>query len=185
MDIITIMFIAVGLSMDAFAVSITCGISMVKLKIRSALRISLAFGGFQAIMPVIGYLAGLSIRSLMESVDHWIAFALLAFIGFKMIYESVYMDGDGKKVNADDALTLLGLSIATSIDALAVGISLSFLKVNIFSPAIIIGVVTFLISFAGTVIGTRFGHLFEKKMEILGGLILIGIGIKILLEHLF
>ena len=184
MDILTILLIAVGLAMDAFAVSISCGISMVKLRLRSALRISLAFGSFQAIMPVIGYLAGLSIRALIQSIDHWIAFSLLAFIGCKMIYESLFMDGDEKKVDADDLLTLLVLSIATSIDALAVGISLSLLDVNIISPAVIIGVVTFLISFAGTVIGTRFGHLFEKKMEVVGGLILIGIGFKILFEHL-
>ncbi len=184
MDTLTILFIAVGLAMDAFAVSITCGVSMVKLRVRSALRIALAFGGFQALMPVMGYLAGLSIRTFMVSVDHWIAFSLLVFIGCKMIYESFSMDGDGKKRNADDALTLLGLSIATSIDALAVGFSLSLLKVDIIAPALIIGVVTFLISFAGTYIGTRVGHLFERKVEVLGGLILIGIGIKILVVHM-
>ena len=184
MYIPTILLIAVGLAMDAFAVSISCGISMVKLRFRSALRISLAFGLFQAVMPVIGYLAGLSIRDLIQSVDHWIAFSLLAFIGCKMIYESLFMDGNGKRVDADDLMTLLFLSIATSIDALAVGISLSLLKVDILSPAIIIGVVTFLLSYAGTVIGTRVGHLFERKMEVVGGLILIGIGIKILCEHL-
>ena len=185
MNTLTIILIAVGLAMDAFAVSITCGISMVKLRLRSALRISLAFGSFQAIMPIVGFLAGLSIRGLIQSFDHWIAFSLLAFIGCKMIYESLFMDSDEKKMDVDDLLTLLGLSIATSIDALAVGISLSLLKVDILSPAIIIGIITFLISFAGTVIGTRFGHLFEKKMEIAGGLILIGIGFKILFEHLF
>lgn len=184
MDILTILLIAVGLAMDAFAVSISCGISMVKLKLRPALRISLAFGAFQAIMPILGYLAGLSIRALIQRFDHWIAFFLLAFIGCKMIYESLFMDGNGKKVDVDNLATLLILSIATSIDALAVGVSLSLLKVNILSPAVIIGVVTFLISFAGTVTGTRFGHLFERKMEVVGGLILIGIGLKILLEHL-
>ena len=109
---------------------------------------------------------------------------MLAFIGSKMIYESLFMDGNEKKVDADDLSTLLVLSIATSIDALAVGISLSLLKVNILAPAVIIGIITFLISFGGTVIGTRFGHLFEKKMEVIGGLILIGIGLKILFEHL-
>jgi putative Mn2+ efflux pump MntP len=183
-DTLTILFIAVGLAMDAFAVSITCGVSMVKLRVRSALRIALAFGGFQALMPVMGYLAGLSIRAFMESVDHWIAFSLLVFIGCKMIYESFSMDADEKKRDADDALTLLGLSIATSIDALAVGFSLSLLKVDIIAPALIIGAVTFLISFAGTYIGTRVGHLFERKVEVLGGLILIGIGIKILIQHM-
>lgn len=184
MDLLTILFIAVALAMDAFAVSISCGISMVKLRLHSALRISLAFGAFQAVMPVVGYLAGLSIRTLMESIDHWIAFFLLAFIGCKMIYESLFMEGDGKTMDTDHLPTLLILSVATSIDALAVGISLSLLKVDIIHPALIIGVVTFTLSFAGTLIGTRFGHLFERKIEVIGGLILIGIGVKILLEHL-
>lgn len=185
MQTLTILLIALGLSMDAFAVAITFGLTMQVLRIRYALRIALFFGAFQALMPIIGYLAGLSIRGFMSGFDHWIAFALLAFIGSKMIYESYALDEDEKSMNPQDLLLLLTLAIATSIDALAVGISLSFLKINIVQPAMIIGMVTFLLSFLGVLIGKSMGHLFEKKIEILGGLILIGIGLKILLEHLF
>ena len=184
MDIFTIFFIAVGLAMDAFAVSIASGLTMEKLKIRYALKIALFFGVFQAVMPIIGFTAGLSIREFMTSFDHWIAFGLLTFIGSKMIYESVFMDGNDKKMDPNNIGMLLILSVATSIDALAVGISLSLLKVNIFMPAFIIGVVTFILSYLGVFIGRRVGHLFEKRIEVIGGLVLIGIGTKILIEHL-
>ena len=181
----TILLIAVGLSMDAFAVAISFGLGMRVLHLRYALRIALFFGVFQAIMPIIGYLAGLSIRGFLENFDHWIAFALLFFIGSKMIYEAFALEDDQKPMNPQDLLLLFTLAFATSIDALAVGLSLSFLKVDILQPAIIIGVTTLAISFAGVFIGQRLGHLFEKKIEIAGGLILIGIGLKILCEHLF
>lgn len=184
MDIITIFFIAVGLAMDAFAVSIASGLTMEKLRIRYAIRIAFFFGAFQAFMPIIGFMAGLSIRDYICHIDHWIAFGLLAFIGSKMIYESVFLDGDDKKMDPNDVKMLLVLSVATSIDALAVGISLSLLKVDIFLPALIIGVVTFILSYLGVLIGKSMGHLFEKKIEVIGGLVLIGIGIRILIEHL-
>lgn len=184
MDILTVIFIAVGLAMDAFAVSIASGITMEKLRIRYALRIAFFFGVFQAIMPIIGFTAGLSIREFISQFDHWIAFGLLVFIGSKMIYESLLLDGDEQKMDPDDFGLLLVLSIATSIDALAVGISLSLLNVDIFLPAFIIGIVTFILSYLGVFIGRRVGHLFEKKIEVLGGLVLIGIGLKILIEHL-
>jgi putative Mn2+ efflux pump MntP len=184
MDIITIIFIAFGLAMDAFAVSVTSGITIKQLKVRNALKIALFFGAFQAFMPVIGWLAGLSLRAIISSVDHWIAFGLLFVVGCKMIYESVKLEPKERTINPLDVSILLMLSIATSIDALAVGVSFAFLKVSIATPVIIIGVVTFILSFTGVYIGDRFGHFFEKKIEIAGGLILIGIGMKILIEHL-
>jgi putative Mn2+ efflux pump MntP len=185
MPIITIVLLALGLSMDAFAVAISFGLGMRVLHLRYAFRIALFFGVFQALMPIIGYLAGLSIRGFLESFDHWIAFVLLAFIGAKMIYEAFVMDDDQKPMNPQNLLLLFTLAVATSIDALAVGLSLSFLKVDILQPAVIIGLITLGLSFMGVLIGQRLGHLFEKKIEILGGLILIGIGVKILCEHLF
>jgi len=183
MPITTILLIAVGLSMDAFAVAITFGLGMRVLHFRYAFRIALFFGLFQALMPIIGYLAGLSIRGFVERFDHWIAFGLLSFIGSKMIYEAFSLE-DERPMDPQDLLLLLTLAFATSIDALAVGLSLSFLKVDIVQPAVIIGVTTLLISFAGVIIGQRMGHLFEKKIEIAGGIILIIIGIKILCEHI-
>lgn len=185
MNSFTILLIAVGLAMDAFAVSIASGLTMTRFRIRYVFRIALAFGLFQAIMPIIGFLAGLSIRDFLASIDHWVAFGMLSFIGCKMIYESISMDSNNKQFNPQDLLLILSLAVATSIDALAVGISLSFLKISIIRPALIIGIVTFAFSFTGVYIGKRIGHLFEKKIEIIGGLILIGIGIRILIEHLF
>jgi len=183
MDIISIIFIAFGLAMDAFAVSITSGLTIKQLRVNDALKIAIFFGLFQAIMPLIGWSAGLGFRDFISSIDHWIAFGLLSLIGCKMIYESSKMGINDKKKDPLNVYVLLMLSIATSIDALAVGLSLSFLKVSIALPAIIIGVVTFLLSLFGVYFGNRFGHYFEKKIEIIGGLILIGIGIRILINH--
>ena len=184
MDIISIIFIAFGLAMDAFAVSITSGLTIKSLKIKNALKIAIFFGLFQAIMPIIGWLAGLSFRDYISSIDHWIAFGLLSVIGSKMIYESFHMESNKRKINQLNVYVLLIFSVATIIDALAVGLSLSFLKVSIVFPALIIGIVTFLLSILGVYIGNRFGHYFERKIEMIGGLILIFIGIKILFEHL-
>lgn len=183
MDIVSIIFIAVGLAMDAFAVSITSGIAIRKLKVNHAVRIALFFGSFQAIMPVLGWLSGLTLKGFISSVDHWIAFGLLSFIGCKMIYESFKVE-EGDRTSPLNIGILLILSIATSIDALAIGISFAFLGISIVTPVIVIGVITFILSLSGVFIGNKFGHLFEKKVEVLGGLILISIGIKILLEHL-
>lgn len=135
-------------------------------------------------MPVIGWLAGLSLRTIISSLDHWIAFGLLFFVGCKMIYESLKLEPGQRTINPLDVSILLMLSIATSIDALAVGVSFAFLKVSIATPVIIIGMVTFILSFTVVYIGDKLGHFFEKRIEIAGGLILIGIGIKILVEHL-
>jgi putative Mn2+ efflux pump MntP len=184
MNIISIIFIAVGLAMDAFAVSITSGITIKSLKINNALKIAAFFGLFQAIMPILGWLAGLSFREIISDVDHWIAFGLLFLIGCKMIYESSKMEIDNNKINPLNLYVLLMLSIATSIDALAIGLTLSFLKVSIILPAIIIGAITFSLSVIGVYFGNKFGHYFERKIEMVGGFILIGIGIKILIEHL-
>lgn len=181
---ITTTFVAFGLAMDAFAVSVSRGITVRHLKIDQALRIALFFGSFQAIMPVIGWLAGLSLRDFISDFDHWIAFGLLSFIGCKMIYEAFGMEEEKKEANPLNVSVLLVLSVATSIDALAVGVSFAFLKISIVTPVLVIGIVTFLLSFLGASVGNRLGHFFEKKIEILGGLILIGIGVKILVDHL-
>lgn len=184
MKLITILAIAVGLAMDAFAVSITSGLTMKKHKVRYALRIALWFGAFQALMPVLGFMAGLTIRPWIEPVDHWIAFGLLAYVGGRMLREAFHGDGEDRCMDPDDFLLLFTLSVATSIDALAVGLSLSLLNVNVLKPALIIGLVTFCMSFAGVQIGKRMGHFFERRAEMVGGIILIFIGIRILVEHL-
>lgn len=184
MDAFVTVCIAIGLAMDAFAVSIASGVTIKHLRIRNALTIATCFGSFQAFMPLIGWLAGLTLRDFISGFDHWIAFGLLNGIGFKMIYESCKVDSIERQINPLNIFVLLILSIATSIDALAVGMSLSFLKIAIAVPAIVIGTVTFLLTLLGVFVGNRVGHFFEKKIEILGGLILIGIGVKILIEHL-
>jgi putative Mn2+ efflux pump MntP len=181
---ITILFIAVGLAMDAFAVSIVMGSMHKDLRVRHALRMALFFGGFQTFMPVIGFFAGLGLKEYIQAFDHWIAFGLLCLVGGKMIYESFRLEAAEKNRDPSDLLTLLALSLATSIDALAVGITLSLLQASLALAVAIIGVVTFGLSCAGVFLGKRFGHLFESKAEILGGLILIAIGVKILIEHL-
>jgi putative Mn2+ efflux pump MntP len=183
-QLITILFIAVGLAMDAFAVSIVMGSMHKDLRVRHALRMALFFGGFQTFMPVIGFFAGLGLKEYIQAFDHWIAFGLLCLVGGKMIYESFRLEAAEKNRDPSDLLTLLALSLATSIDALAVGITLSLLQASLALAVAIIGVVTFGLSCAGVFLGKRFGHLFESKAEILGGLILIAIGVKILIEHL-
>jgi len=184
MDIITVLIVALGLAMDAFAVSISSGLAIKKINIGHAFRIAFFFGAFQALMPVVGWLAGLGLKDFISAIDHWIAFVLLSVVGGKMIYESTFLDKEKEEKDTLNIYVLLILSIATSIDALAVGLTLSFLNVHIASPAIIIGIVTFVLSFLGVYIGDRFGHFFESKIEIAGGVILIGIGIKILFQHL-
>lgn len=179
--------IAVALSMDAFAVSITIGCTMKRFRLKHAFTVGLFFGFFQAIMPVIGWLAGIGFSKFIEKIDHWIAFVLLAFIGLKMIYEAVKMkDGEDNNKDYFKFTTLLILSIATSIDALAVGVTFSILQMYIISPVIIIGLITFCFSFFGVLLGCKTSkHLFENKIEVIGGIILILIGLKILIEHLF
>ena len=174
---IEIFLIGVGLSMDAFAVSICKGLSMQKVKKRDVFIIALFFGGFQALMPFIGWFLGRGFESYITSIDHWIAFILLSIIGGKMLI-------DGIKAEDDDLKELFLLAIATSIDALAVGITFAFLNYPIVECMSIIGCTTFIISFIGVYIGKVFGSKYEHKAEIAGGIILIVIGLKILLEHL-
>ena len=167
--------------MDALAVSVINGFVIKKLKIQQAFRIAFSFGFFQALMPVIGWAAGLSFRRYIQHIDHWVAFSLLCLVGGKMIYESINCSEEKRDCLQFPVLILL--SIATSIDALAVGLSFSFLNVDIIVPAAIIGVVTFMICFIGIYIGDRIGRFIGNKLELIGGLILIIIGIKIVIEH--
>ena len=184
MDLVTIIVIAVALAMDAFAVSIVSGAAYRRLKVKHALRMAVSFGGFQALMPLIGSLAGLTIRKYIASYDHWAAFGLLAAVGGKMIYESFKIKPLRKNFNPANVVVLLLLSVATSIDALAVGITLSFLQVSIAKAVVIIGLVTFALSYLGVYIGKKVGHFFENKIQAIGGLVLIVLGLKILIEHL-
>lgn len=179
-----IVLIAVGLAADSFAVSVSSGAIIEKLRLRHAMRIALFLGFFQGLMPWIGWKAGILASSVIRSFDHWLAFAILCFIGGKMIYESRRLKEDVEVAsNPLHLYVLFCLAIATSIDALAVGVTFSFLDIAIMEPVIIIGVVTFVFSLAGTYIGEYFGHIFEDKIEMAGGLILIAIGCKILIEH--
>ena len=188
MGIIELALIAVGLSMDAFAVSVCKGLGMKRLDMGQALVIALFFGGFQALMPLAGWALGSGFQSYIEPVDHWIAFALLAFIGGKMLYDAFHEE-DGDEPVAGEAARLdlkeiLMLAIATSIDALAVGVSFAFLQVDIVPAVSLIGVITFALSLVGVAVGHLFGARFEKPATIVGGVVLILIGLKILLEHL-
>ncbi len=184
MGLITIIIIALGLAMDAFAVSVVSGSAYKQLNVKHAFRIAVFFGGFQAFMPLIGSLAGLTVKEYIANYDHWIAFALLSAVGGKMIYESFKIAPARENFNPANILVLLVLSVATSIDALAVGITLSFLAVSIATAVVIIGLVTFVLSYLGVLLGKNFGHFFENKIQTLGGLVLIGLGAKTMLEHL-
>ncbi|UCE91084.1 MAG: manganese efflux pump [Methanobacteriota archaeon] len=182
MDFITVILIAVGLAMDAFAVSIAKGISVEIDRRRSAILLASLFGGFQGMMPVIGWFAGLGLRDVIMEVDHWVAFGLLGFIGAKMIHDAPKSE-NGKE--ADVTLCVaIALAVATSIDALMVGLSFAFLETPILVPVIVIGVVTLALSYLGFAFGSKMGAMFGRKVRVLGGLILILIGIRILIEHM-
>ena len=181
-----ILIIGVGLSMDAFAVAVCKGLAMRRIHWGQAAVIALFFGGFQALMPFLGWAVGLSFQGLIAAYDHWIAFGLLLFIGGKFLYDAIRAEVCGEDA-CDISLDLKGLTmlaIATSIDALAIGVTLAFLKVNVAAACGMIGATTFLISLGGVAVGNLFGARFQKKAEIAGGVILILIGVKILLEHL-
>lgn len=183
MGLIELFLIAVGLSMDAFAVSVCKGLAMPKCTFKKAAIVGLWFGGFQALMPAIGYILGAQFQEAIASIDHWIAFVLLALIGGNMIHEA--LDNDEEEADASlDVKTMFLLAVATSIDALAIGITFAFLKVSIIPAVCFIGIVTFIISFTGVKIGNVFGARYKNKAEIVGGVILILLGLKILLEHL-
>lgn len=191
MGLAELVLLAVGLSMDAFAVSICKGLGMKKINLKVAVVLGLFFGGFQAGMPVIGWALGSQFMGIIGPIDHWIAFILLAFIGGKMLREAFTEDegegegeGDGRDAEKIDLAEYLILAIATSIDALAVGISFAALSVDIVPAVSLIGITTFIFSIAGVAIGHTFGARYEKPATIVGGVVLILIGLKFLLEHL-
>lgn len=180
---LTIILVAFALAMDSFSVSIANGLATKAFKVSDAFKIGMFFGLFQAVMPLVGWLAGIHVSELISGFDHWIAFGLLAIIGCRMIYESLKAESK-KFFNSLGFGVLLTLSVATSIDALTVGLSFSFLGISIFAPALVIGVVAFSLSFLGVYLGGKLGRFLQSKVEVLGGLILIVIGVRILIEHL-
>jgi manganese efflux pump family protein len=182
---LTLIGLAVGLSMDAFAVAIGVGLTLEGASRRQTLRLALHFGLFQAFMPIIGWLAGLTVARWIAPFDHWVAFGLLAAIGGKMIYESFrHEEPDEKRPDPTRGGSLVLLSVATSIDALAVGLSLALIDVEIWYPALVIGLVAGALTALGMWLGDKLGDLFGKRMETLGGLVLVAIGVKILVDHL-
>lgn len=182
MSLFDLFILAVGLSMDAMAVAVCKGLSVQKLKFRHALITGLYFGGFQAAMPLVGYLLGRQFQAYIESVDHWIAFVLLGIIGANMIKESF---GEAEEVNCSFCpKAMLPMAVATSIDALAVGVTFAFLKVSIGPAVTFIGVITFALSAVGVYIGHLFGAKFKSKAELTGGIVLVLMGLRILFEHL-
>jgi len=185
MSLPEIILIAIGLSMDAFAVSITLGLSVKNPRITQYLIPGIYFGFFQALMPSIGYFTGTHFADKIQHLDHWVAFALLGFIGGKMVMGSFSKDDEKKNMPSFQFLNMLLLAIATSIDALAVGITFAFFQINIFKAAVIIGLTTFFISTGGVKAGNIFGIKFKSKAEFIGGAVLIILGLKILIEHLF
>ncbi len=183
MKFFELFLIALSLAMDAFAVSVGKGLSVKRVLPRHALSAGLWFGGFQALMPIIGYFLGCSLAHIVERVDHWLAFGLLVFIGLNMIREAI--SGDDEEHDSDfSSRKMLVMAIATSIDALTVGVSMAFLNVDIWVAATVIGVVTFVLSAMGVSLGNRFGAKVGSKAGVLGGTVLICLGIKILIEHL-
>lgn len=183
MSIVDLFLIAVGLSMDAFAVAVCKGLSVKRANLKQCLIVGLYFGGFQAGMPLIGYLIGSNFANYIEKFDHWIAFVLLGIIGINMIRES---REEGEELNASfGPKAMLPMAVATSIDALAVGVSFAFMKVEIGWAVGFIGVITFTLSAIGVKIGNHFGAKYKSKAELFGGIVLIALGVKILVEHLF
>ncbi len=191
MSILEILLLAIGLSMDSFAVSVSSGAVMQKFSAAKAIKTALFLGVFQGLMPVIGWAAGEHFKSMIEEVDHWIAFGLLTFLGVKMILESLRENPDGNPCGCGEGYrpwrtrTLVCISLATSIDALAIGVSFAFLSISILTASAIIFGVTVLSSLAGIGVGLHFGRRLNRWAGIIGGVILIGIGVKILIEHLF
>lgn len=187
MSLLTLLAIAFGLAMDAFAVAIGVSAMLHQVSEGQAFRLALLFGGFQALMPIIGWSAGLSVEQLISACDHWVAFGLLLFISSRMIYDSFTNSSQNAKSmltkDPTRGLTSIMLAIATSIDALAVGLSFALLNVSVWYPSVIIGTVAFLMTLVGMLIGAKLGKKFGSLMELVGGVVLMGIGLKILLEH--
>ncbi|WP_303720396.1 manganese efflux pump MntP family protein [Malonomonas rubra] len=184
MDLLTLFGIAIALAMDAFAVALGAGLILPQLTGRHLFRFGFHFGLFQAMMPVCGWLAGVTVRTQIEAFDHWLAFGLLTLVGGKMLWEACHADNkDQRDGDPTRGLSLVMLSIATSIDALAIGLSLAVLGVTIWTPALVIGVVAGVLTVCGMLLGRRLGKAWGSGVEIFGGLVLIAIGAKILLEH--
>jgi putative Mn2+ efflux pump MntP len=184
MNLVQVVLIAVGLSADAFAVSVAEGVALREVPRGHALRVALHFGGFQAIMPVVGWLAGTSMRAAIAAFDHWVAFGLLVIIGLRMLVASLRPQPEAGEREPSRGARLLALSVATSVDALAVGVSLSMLEVTIWEPALIIGAVTGVLCATGIELGDRVGSRLGRRAEALGGAILCAIGVKVLVEHI-
>ncbi len=184
MSFFSLLLLAVGLSMDAFAVAVCKGLALKKINLGHALIVGLWFGGFQALMPLIGYFLGAQFKDAINAYAHWIAFGLLTLIGSNMIREAVFDKDEPETDSALSVRSMLPLAVATSIDALAVGVTFAFLEVNIYRSILLIGVTTCLLSMAGVKAGSLFGAKYERKAEILGGVILILLGVHTLIEHL-
>lgn len=187
MSFFSVFLISIGLAMDAFAVSVVSGIAIKRIEVVTFLKIAIYFGAFQAGMPVIGWLTGNTFIDYIQAFDHWMAFGLLTFLGVKMAYDGITAKNkdDQKSINLRKHKILIGLAIATSIDALVVGVSFAILEVPIVSAILMIGVVTFLLSYTGTLIGVKFGKSFDFPVEVIGGIILAAIGLKILIADLY
>jgi manganese efflux pump family protein len=184
MDILTLCLIGIGLSFDTFAVSVSTGLVISHIRFLQGVRVATVLALFQALMPFIGWFLGKQVAQSMIEYDHWIAFGLLALLGFKMIYESLKKEEEKKNFNPLQYTVLIGIAIATSIDALVVGVSFAFINLNIVWSVFVIGVITFLVAMLGMLFGKKVGSRFGQRMEIVGGLILLGIGVKILLSHI-
>ncbi len=186
MDLISVLLIGIGLSMDAFSVAVTDGIVLKKPKPLEAAKIALFFGAFQFLMPCVGFVLGSAFARYITTFDHWVAFILLGFIGGKMLFEAVFEKDEKEEIKNPLSLgTLFVLAIATSIDALAVGVTFATVNTPVLWASTVIGIITFVISYAGVYIGSKCGNMLGNKAEIAGGTVLIGIGVKILIEHLF
>ena len=183
MSFTDLMLISLGVAMDAFAVAIGKGLSMKKMQYKNVIIVGIYFGIFQALMPAIGYILGKNFESLITNIDHWIAFFLLSILGINMIRECIKNEEENVS-DKFDFKTMIPLAIATSIDALAVGVTFAFLRINIVTSTLLIGIITSITSMIGVIIGKKFGDKLEKKAQIAGGIILIVIGAKILLQHL-
>jgi len=184
MDFIVILLIAIGLSFDTFAASICIGLTVKQIRFLQALKIATILSAFQAVMPVIGWFLGSQIKDQISHIDHWIAFGLLSLVGLKMIRESIQRKSEGNHSDPSKLFVIIGIAVATSIDALIAGVSFAFIEMNILISAATIGLITGIAAMLGMLFGKKAGQKLGKKMEFLGGIILIGIGIKILLEHL-
>lgn len=185
MGFFEIMFIALSMAMDAFAVCLGVGANRQSEGLRPTFRLSFHFGLFQFLLPVIGWFAGLTVASYIKTSDHWVAFALLAFVGGRMIHSGFSKEENNTIIDPSRGWTMVLLSVAVSIDALAIGLSLAMVNVNIWVPAVVIGIVTGLVSLLGLRLGNGLGRKFGKRMELIGGIVLIIIGLRILLSHIY